>query len=267
MHHFLGQILHVHGLSLHFQLLFGRFGLGHNDSHNDIEDDNGQEDIRVEEHDPVVKTEHAAQHGKDNDAGDDEQPQQRDVDFKRRGQPRQHAGNHLVFRIAIEATLAEKLLHIAEKTLERRFAVAVFVLVALKSRFFAVGFMGIGRLRVWRVVGLGAVHFLGLPDARDDLLHVFDVHGLHALPFQFVKQFSDALLDVVGNFAASLLFAKIVAQRLGVVPQQFVGILVDVEKSPTQIDGDVLFHIFRILFLPFQYTDSVFNLAPRRVEA
>ena len=71
---------------------------------------------------------------------------------------------------------------------------------------------------------------------------MLDADGLVALSLQLVEQFGYAFLEVVGNLVAALLPREVRAQRLNVVVQQFVGVLVDVEEPPAQIDSNILFH-------------------------
>ena len=53
---------------------------------------------------------------------------------------------------------------------------------------------------------------------------MFDGDGFSALGLEVVEEFSDALLDVVGYFLATLLLQEVVAQGFCVVAQEFVSI-------------------------------------------
>ena len=69
---------------------------------------------------------------------------------------------------------------------------------------------------VWGVA-VFASQLFGLADAGDDVLHVVDGDGHRTVGLQFVEQFGDAFLDVVGDFLAALLLAKRGSQRFDVV--------------------------------------------------
>ena len=74
-----------------------------------------------------------------------------------------------------------------------------------------------------------ASQFFGPADAGDDILHMLDSDGLDALLTQFVKQFCNAGLNVVGYFLATLLLDEGGTKRLDILLQQLVGILVNLE--------------------------------------
>ena len=134
LHHLFCQILHVHGLALHLQLLLGRLGFGHNEGKHQIDEGEGQANVEVDEHEPVVMAKHRAQHRDGNDGSHDGQSQQCGVYFERRGQTRHHACQHLVFRIAVEAALAEECLHLIHELLE---AVSAVLGRAVLRSFFS----------------------------------------------------------------------------------------------------------------------------------
>ena len=87
-----------------------------------------------------------------------------------------------------------------------------------------------------------ALEFLGLADAGNDILHMLNGDGLDTLLVQLQEQLGDTGLDVVDDFLAAFLMAERLSERLDILLQQFIGILVDLEKTPTQVDGDVLLH-------------------------
>ena len=87
-----------------------------------------------------------------------------------------------------------------------------------------------------------ALEFLGLADAGNDILHMLNGDGLDALLVQLQEQFGDTGLDVVDDFLAAFLMAERLSERIDILQQQFIGILVDLEKTPTQVDGDILLH-------------------------
>ena len=92
------------------------------------------------------------------------------------------------------------------------------------------------------ICSLGIRQFLRLADTGDDVLHVVDGNGLDALLVQFCKEFRDTGFDIVYDLVATVLFSKRRAQRLNILLQHFIGILIDLEEAPAQVDGNVLLH-------------------------
>ena len=84
--------------------------------------------------------------------------------------------------------------------------------------------------------------FFGPADAGDDVLHVVDGDGHRTFSIQLFEQFGDTLFYVVGYFFTALLLSEGGTERLNILLQQFIGILVNLEKAPAQVDGNVLLH-------------------------
>ena len=82
----------------------------------------------------------------------------------------------------------------------------------------------------------------GLTDASNDILHVVYGDGLHAIGFQLIEQLGNALFNVVGNLFATLFLTKRGTKRLRIVLQHLVGILINLEQTSTEVNGDILFH-------------------------
>ena len=111
LHHFVGQISHIHGFALHFQLLFGCFGLGHNQRKNDVNPKEYQNDIHVEQDERVISAEETAQEREHEHNQNDGQPQLCGFNLETGGQTGNDSRKHLVLRIAVEATSLEEFLH------------------------------------------------------------------------------------------------------------------------------------------------------------
>ena len=71
---------------------------------------------------------------------------------------------------------------------------------------------------------------------------IIDVAGFLAALLQFFHKFRHAVLHVVGDFVAALLFRKIAAHVFEIALQERVGVLVDRVERPEHIDCDILFH-------------------------
>ena len=133
---------------------------------------------------------------------------------------RQYASHHLVFGVAVEPSAA----HARAETVENAFA---------------------GRLLTAGSI-IVAGQLLGLADARDDVAHVVDGDGLVALLFQFVQQFGNAGLYIVGNLLAAFLLAEIRAQRVGIVLQHLIGVFINLEEAAAQVNGNILLHRYKM---------------------
>ena len=86
-------------------------------------------------------------------------------------------------------------------------------------------------------------HLFRLAQARNNVLHMLNGDGLHALGLQFLKQVGHAALNVVGNLLAVGLAREIGAQIVLVTLQQFVSVLIYGVKRAIKIDGNILFHL------------------------
>ena len=82
-----------------------------------------------------------------------------------------------------------------------------------------------------------------LTDTGNDVLHMLNGDGLHARSLQLGKQLGNTLFDVVGNLFSTLFLTEGGTQRLRVVLQHLVGILINLEEAPAQVNGNILLHI------------------------
>ena len=64
-------------------------------------------------------------------------------------------------------------------------------------------------------------------------MRVIDGDGVDALQLELVEQFGDACFNIVNNLVATFLASEVTAQRLDVLLQHFVGVLVNLIKSST----------------------------------
>ena len=99
-----------------------------------------------------------------------------------------------------------------------------------------------GRWRGRGAVLFGRAHVLGVADASDDVLHVFDGDGLHAVRLHFGEEFGHAVLDIVGDFVAAVLPAEVALHVFEILLEEFHGVFVDGVELSEEIDGDILFH-------------------------
>ena len=150
-------------------------------------------------------------------------------------QSRQQTADNLVLRIAVQSFLPAE--HALQIVAERTFLLFLTVFEVLVCDLFRFGLSSLGG-----VGGGFSLHLFRVPYAADDALDVFDGDGFDALAAQFVEEFGNAHLDVIDNLVAPFGAAKIVAQAVDVVLQQFVGVFVDLVQTSTQVDGDILFH-------------------------
>ena len=88
------------------------------------------------------------------------------------------------------------------------------------------------------------LHFVGIANAADNLLHGVDVDGSHAILLQAPQMFCHTMLNVVEYLVASIALGKIAAHVVKIVLKKCASVLVYGVERTEEVYVDVLLHNF-----------------------
>ena len=87
-----------------------------------------------------------------------------------------------------------------------------------------------------------AVHFIGIANAADNLLHGIDINCSHTTFLQVPQMFCHTMLYVVEYLVATIALGKIAAHVVKIVLKKCASVLVDGVERTKEVYVDVLLH-------------------------